>query len=163
MKMKMKIKVPKTKFITEFKEFIMRGNVLDMAIGVIIATSFGKITTSLTNDVLMPFLGWLIGDMDLTELNITLVEPTLDKAGQILDPGVVIGIGTLLSTILDFVFMAFVIFLIIKVIATARKIAEAKLSFKKEEEVVVEEAPKAPTTEELLTEILAEMKKQNEK
>ena len=160
--MKMKIKVPKTKFITEFKEFIMRSNVLDMAIGVIIATSFGKITTSLTNDVLMPFLGWLIGDMDLTELNITLVEPTLDKAGQILDPGVVIGIGTLLSTILDFVFMAFVIFIIIKVIATARKIAEAKLSFKKEEEVV-EEAPKAPTTEELLTEILAEMKKQNEK
>lgn len=160
--MKMKIKVPKTKFISEFKDFIMRGNVLDMAIGVIIATSFGKITTSLTNDVLMPFLGWLIGDMDLTELNITLVEPTLDKAGQILDPGVVIGIGTLLSTILDFVFMAFVIFVIIKLIATARKIAEAKLSLKKEE-AVVEEAPKAPTTEELLTEILAEMKKQNEK
>lgn len=160
--MKMKIKIPKTKFISEFKDFIMRGNVLDMAIGVIIATSFGKITTSLTNDVLMPFLGWLIGDMDLTELNITLVEPVLDKAGQIVDPGVVIGIGTLLSTILDFVFMAFVIFVIIKLIATAKKIAEAKLIAKKEEEPVVEE-PKAPTTEELLTEILAEMKKQNEK
>lgn len=160
--MKMKIKIPKTKFISEFKDFIMRGNVLDMAIGVIIATSFGKITTSLTNDVLMPFLGWLIGDMDLTELNITLVEPVLDKAGQIVDPGVVIGIGTLLSTILDFVFMAFVIFVIIKLIATAKKIAEAKLLAKKEEEPVVEEV-KAPTTEELLTEILAEMKKQNEK
>ena len=160
--MKMKIKVPKTKFITEFRDFIMRGNVLDMAVGVIIAGSFGKITTSLVNDMLMPFIGWIIGDMDLSQLNITLVEPVLDKAGQVVDPGVVIGLGTWLVTIIDFLIIAFVVFLIIKIVGRARKIAEAKLSLTKEEESAVEE-PKGPTTEELLTEILAEMKKQNEK
>ena len=61
----------------EFKEFIMRGNVLDMAIGVIIATAFGKITTSLVNDVFMPFIGWIIGDIDLSALNIVLREAVM--------------------------------------------------------------------------------------
>ena len=73
----------KTKgFLAEFKEFVTRGNVLDMAVGVIIATAFGKITGSLVNDVLMPFLGWLIGDMDLTRLNLTLVQEVLDAEGN---------------------------------------------------------------------------------
>ena len=62
--------------IAEFKEFVMRGNVVDMAVGVIVGASFGKITTSLVNDVFMPLIGWLIGDMDLTALNITPVSYT---------------------------------------------------------------------------------------
>ena len=61
-------------FITEFREFIMRGNVLDMAIGVIIATSFGKITTSLVNDVIMPLIGRLLGTVDLSQLNFTIAK-----------------------------------------------------------------------------------------
>ena len=147
-------------FITEFKEFIMRGNVLDMAIGVIIASSFGKITTSLVNDVFMPFLGWIIGDFDLTQLNITLVEEVKDAAGTVTTPAVVIGFGAMLSTIIDFVLIAFIIFLMIKIFAKAKEIAELKLLKKKEEEPA-SEAPPAPTTEELLTEILAELKKNN--
>lgn len=143
-------------FITEFRDFIMRGNVIDMAVGVIVATAFGKITTSLVNDVIMPFIGWLIGDIDLSQINITLVEEVVDAvSGEVTQPAVVIGIGTLLVTIIDFLIIAFIVFLIIKIMAKAKSLAEAK---KKDGEVVAEE-PKAPTTEELLTEILAEMRK----
>ena len=155
-------KKDKKGFFAEFKEFIMRGNVLDMAIGVIIATSFGKITTSLVNDVFMPFLGWIIGDLDLTQMNLVLVEEVKDAAGNITVPGVTIGFGAFLSTVIDFVLVALIIFLMIKVFNTARELAETKLLKKAaEEEEVVEEAPPAPTSEELLAEILAEIKKKD--
>lgn len=152
-------KKDKKGFFTEFKEFIMRGNVLDMAIGVIIATSFGKITTSIVNDVFMPLLGWIIGDLDLTQMNLVLVEEVKDAAGVVTTPGVTIGFGALLSTIIDFVLVALIIFLMIKVFNKARELADAKLHKKAEEEEVVEAAPPAPTSEELLAEILAELKK----
>ncbi len=144
-------------FIKEFREFVMRGNVIDMAIGVIIGGAFGKITTSLVNDVFMPFIGWLIGDIDLSQINITLAEAVTNEAGEVVKEAVVIGIGTLLVTIIDFLLIAFVVFLMIKGMAKARELAE---KMKKEEivEEVVEEV-KAPTTEELLTQILEEIKK----
>ena len=148
--------------IAEFKEFIMRGNVIDMAIGVIIAGAFGKITTSLVNDVFMPFLGWIIGDFDMTQLNLILVEEVKNAAGEITTPAVVIGFGSLISTVIDFLLIALIIFAIIKVFNTAKNLAEAKLLPKKEEETPAEEEVKAPTTEELLSEILAEIKKGNE-
>ena len=85
------------KFFNEFKTFISRGNVMDMAIGVIIATAFGKITTSLVGDVFMPLIGWLIGDIDLTQLNITLSPAVLNEAGEVTKEAVVIGIGTFLT------------------------------------------------------------------
>ncbi len=117
----------KTKgFLAEFKEFVTRGNVLDMAVGVIIATAFGKITGSLVNDVLMPFLGWLIGDMDLTRLNLTLVQEVLDAEGNIVTPGVVIGIGTLLSAVIDFLLVALIVFIMIKAFNKAKEKAEKK-------------------------------------
>ena len=71
------------KLIDEFKEFIMRGNVLDMAVGVIIATAFGAITTSLVNDVFMPFIGWIFGARDMTALNIIVRPEELDAAGEV--------------------------------------------------------------------------------
>ena len=153
------MKKDKKGFITEFKEFIMRGNVLDMAIGVIIATSFGKITTSLVNDVVMPAIGLLIGDFDLSKLNIVLKPEVLDEAGVVVTPAVQIAIGTFLVTIIDFLIIALVVFLIIKGFAKAKEIADAKILKKKAEEAV--EEAKAPTTEELLTEILAEIKKKD--
>lgn len=156
------MKKDKKGFFTEFKEFIMRGNVLDMAIGVIIATSFGKITTSIVNDLFMPFLGGLIGDIDLTQLNWTMVPAVTDAAGNVTKEAVVIGFGTFLATIIDFVIIAFIIFLMIKVFNKTREIAEAKLLHKAEEEVT-EEAPAAPTSEQLLADILTELKKQNDK
>ncbi len=149
----------KTKgFIADFKAFVMRGNVIDMAVGVIIAGAFGKITTSIVNDVFMPFIGWLIGGFDLSQLNIILKPEVLDEAGAVIEPAVTIGIGTLLVTIIDFLIIAFIVFLIIKMFAKARELSEKALA-KKEEvvEEVVEE--KSPTTEELLAEILEEIKK----
>ena len=133
------------KFFAEFREFAMRGNVLDMAVGVILGGAFGKITTSLVNDVFMPLIGMLIGGVDLGKLNIVL-KPATDTA-----EAVTLGIGTFLTTIIDFVLVAFVIFLMIKTINRFRR--------KKEEEPEPEE-PKGPTTEELLAEIRDLLKEQ---
>lgn len=154
----MSLKTKGKGFITEFRDFIMRGNVIDMAVGVIVATAFGKITTSLVNDVIMPFIGWLIGDIDLSMVNITLVEEVLNEAGEVVQPGVVIGVGTLLVTIIDFLIIAFIVFLIIKIMAKAKELAEARNA----KEEPAPEAPKGPTTEELLAQILEEIKKDKE-
>ena len=109
------------KFFVEFKEFISRGNVMDMAIGVIIATAFGKITTSLVNDVFMPLIGYIIGGVDLSTLNITLSPAVLDEAGEVVKEAVVIGIGTFLTTVIDFILVAFVVFLVVKAFNAAKQ------------------------------------------
>lgn len=139
----------------EFRDFIMRGNVLDMAIGVIIATAFGKITTSLVNDVFMPFIGWIIGDIDLTQLNITLVPAVLDEAGTEISKAVVMAIGTFISTIIDFILIALIVFAIVKMMN--------KLNKKKEEpapEPEPEPEPE-PTKEELLLAEIRDLLKAN--
>ena len=84
--------------IAEFKEFIMRGNVVDMAVGVIIATAFGKITTSLINDVIMPLIAWLTGSRDMTALNILVRPEILNEAGEVVQKAITIGIGTFIAT-----------------------------------------------------------------
>ena len=151
------------KFIEEFKTFIAKGNVLDMAVGVIVATAFGKITTSLVNDVFMPFIGWIIGDIDLTDLNIVLTPEVVTEAGEVSDPAVVMAIGTFISAIIDFILIAFVVFLIVKAFNTAKEKAEAKK--KAEEEAAAaaaaeEEAPAEPSEEvKLLMEIRDLLKK----
>ncbi len=141
-------------FVNDFKAFIMRGNVIDMAVGVIIAGAFGKITTSLVNDVFMPFIGWLIGGFDLSQLDIVLAKEYTNEVGEII-PAVTIGIGKLLVTIIDFLIIGFVVFLIIKIFAKAKKISEK--ARKKEIEEEIAEDPK-PTSEELLAQILEEIK-----
>jgi large conductance mechanosensitive channel len=130
-------------FIKEFKEFAMRGNVMDMAVGVIIGGAFGKIVSSLVNDVIMPPIGWLIGGINFTDLSVKLpVNPlTPDQ-----DP-VTINYGAFLQTTLDFLIVAFCIFLLIKGI---NRLSNLK---KKEEEAAAPAAPAGPTQEELLTEI----------
>ncbi|MBN2577522.1 MAG: large-conductance mechanosensitive channel protein MscL [Pirellulales bacterium] len=92
----------------EFKEFALRGNVVDMAVGIIIGGAFGKIVSSLVSDVIMPPLGVLLGNMDFSSLAITLRE----KSGEV--PAVVISYGTFINTVVDFVIVAFAIFLVIK-------------------------------------------------
>lgn len=136
------------KFLKEFKEFAMRGNVLDMAIGVVIGGAFGKITTSLVNDVFMPLVGLLIGGIDLSKLNVMLKPAVVDAAGEVTKEAVTLGVGTFLVTVLDFILVAFCIFLMIKAMNTFRE----KLA-KKEEEAPAPEEPAGPTSEELLTEI----------
>ena len=138
------------KFMHEFKEFAMRGNVLDMAVGAILGGAFGKITTSLVNDVFMPLIGTLIGGVDLGKLNIVLKDAVMNGE-EVVAPAVTLGIGTFLTTVIDFILVAFVIFLMIKTINRFHK--------KKEEDPKPEE-PKGPTTEELLTEIRDLLKEQ---
>ena len=138
------------KFMHEFKEFAMRGNVLDMAVGVILGGAFGKITTSLVNDVFMPLIGTLIGGVDLGKLNIVLKDAVMNGE-EVVAPAVTLGIGTFLTTVIDFILVAFVIFLMIK---TSNRF------HKKKEEDPKPEEPKGPTTEELLTEIRDLLKEQ---
>lgn len=150
------------KFFSEFKDFISRGNVLDMAIGVIIATAFSAITNSLVNNVLMPLIGLITGGTDFTDrLNWVVVAPTLDEAGEVVDAGVTIGFGVFVSAIINFIIIAFICFVIVKSFNKAAKLAAEKA--KREAETAAAEepaAPPAPTEAELLTEIRDLLKSQ---
>lgn len=144
------------KFFSEFKTFIMRGNVLDMAVGVIVGGAFGKITTSLVNDLLMPLISWICGTRDMSVLNL-VVRPAEIVDGEVVREAITLGFGSFVGTLIDFILIAFVVFLIIKAVNNAHTLFENK-----EEEA--EEAPAeepGPSTEQLLTEILEELKKQN--
>ena len=151
------------KLFEEFKAFIMRGNVLDMAVGVIIATAFGKITTSLVNDVFMPFLSWIFGARDMTALNVVVREAVMD-GDTVVKEAITLGFGNFVGAVIDFVLVALVVFAIVKTFNKAHEMAEAKK--KKAEEAAAAEAEAAaeleepkPTTEELLAQILAELQK----
>lgn len=102
--------------LQEFKTFAMRGNVVDMAVGIIIGTAFGKIVSSLVNDVIMPPIGMMLGNVDFTSLSITLQDAVAADAaaGTAAREAVVIRYGLFINTVLDFVIVAFVIFMIIK-------------------------------------------------
>ena len=126
-------------FIKEFKEFAMKGNVMDMAVGVIIGGAFGKIVSSLVDDALMPLIGMLTGGIDLSGLSYKVMLPAVDGGEPI--AGATLKYGAFIQNIIDFLIIAFCIFLMIK--------AMNKLMPKKEEPA----APAGPTQEELLTEI----------
>ena len=145
------------KFLNEFKDFAMRGNVIDMAVGVVIGGAFGKITTSLVDNIIMPLIGLLTGGIDLTKWDIVLkpaVTEMVDGAMTETAPAVMLGIGTLLSVIINFIIIAFVIFLVVKFLNRLRKKEEPA------EEPAAEETA-APTSEELLTEIRDLLKERN--
>ena len=149
------------KLFKEFREFIARGNVIDMAIGVIIAGAFGKITTSLVNDVFMPFISWIFGTRDMTALNILVRPEIIEVVGGVevvKQTAITIGFGALVATVIDFLLIALVVFMVVKAINTAKKLAEKKA------EAVEEAAPAdpEPSKEELLlTEIRDLLKEKN--
>lgn len=120
--------------LKEFKEFAMRGNVLDMAVGIIIGVAFGKIVTSLVNDVIMPPIGVLLGKVDFSNLFINLSGAPYDSLAAAKEAGAAtIAYGVFLNTVLDFLIVAFVIFLIVRQVNKLRR---------------KEEAPAEPTTKE---------------
>ena len=130
------------KIIQEFKEFAIKGNVVDMAVGIIIGGAFGKIVTSLVNDVIMPPIGMIIGGVNFNGLRLVLKSATVDAAG-VASPEVAINYGAFIQVLFDFIIIAFCIFMMIKGLNSLKK--------KKEEAPA---APPAPTKEEvLLTEI----------
>ena len=106
--------------ITEFREFAMRGNVIDLAVGVVIGAAFGKIVTALVDKVIMPPLGLLIGGVDFSKLGIVLKEATIDAAGKEV-PAVVLAYGEFINALVQFVIVAFAIFLVVKAINRIHK------------------------------------------
>jgi large conductance mechanosensitive channel len=109
----------------EFKEFIMRGNVMDLAIGIIIGAAFGKIITSFVSDILMPPIGLLLGKVDFTNLFINLSSPRYDTLKAAKEAGApTLNYGVFLGTIVDFLIVAFVIFLVIKQVNRLRRSPE---------------------------------------
>ena len=140
-------------FIKEFKEFAVKGNVMDMAVGVIIGGAFGKIVTSLVNDVLMPVIGKLTGGVSFVDLFVNLGDGNYKTLAEAKEAGAaVFAYGQFIQNIIDFLIVAFCIFMMIK--------GMNKLNKKKEEPKPAEpEAPKGPTQEELLAEIRDLLKK----
>ncbi|MDP4223840.1 MAG: large-conductance mechanosensitive channel protein MscL [Bacteroidota bacterium] len=125
------------KFLDEFKKFAMKGNMVDMAVGIIIGAAFGKIVSSLVNDIIMPPIGLLLGGINFTDFKLVMKAATEAK------PAVTWNYGTFIQTAIDFLIVALSIFLIVKAINAAKK---------KEEEAPA--APPAPTKDQvLLTEI----------
>jgi large conductance mechanosensitive channel len=106
--------------LQEFKEFAMRGNVVDLAVGVVIGAAFGKIVTSLVTDVIMPPIGWLIGGVDFSALKWVLVEPVAATAGSPEIKEVAIAYGLFINTIIQFAIVAFAIFVVVKIINRLR-------------------------------------------
>lgn len=139
------------KFIQEFKEFAMRGNVIDMAIGVVVGGAFGKIVTSLVNDIIMPGVGVLTGGINFTDYKFVIQKGVTDGT-EVITPEVAITWGSFIQTIIDFLIIAFCIFLAIKAMNKFKKPAEEAPA-----------APAAPTQEELLTEIRDLLKEQAQK
>ncbi len=136
-----------TGFIAEFKQFIARGNVLDMAVGVIIGGAFGKISTSLVNDIIMPAVSMLTGGVDFSNWKVVL-KAAVAGADGVVDPATEVAIryGAFLATILDFLIIAFAVFCLIKAVNSLHR--------KKEEEAAEPPAPPEPSNEEkLLVEI----------
>ena len=121
--------------LKEFKEFAMRGNVLDMAVGVVVGGAFGKIVTSLVNDLIMPAVGMLVGKVDFSDLKV-VISPAQGDVAE-----VAIRYGAFIQTILDFLIVAFSIFLFIQLISKLRKKKEEA------EEAEEEAAPPEPTNE----------------
>jgi len=138
------------KILQEFRTFAVKGNALDLAVGVIIGGAFGKIVSSLVNDVIMPPIGVLIGGINFKDIKIVLKQTVVDGVGVVIVPEVTLGIGSFFQSVFDFAIIAFVIFMLIRFVN----------KMKKDEEPVAPPAPAEPTNEEkLLIEIRDLLKK----
>lgn len=133
----------------EFKEFAMKGNVVDLAVGIIIGASFGKIVTSLVNDVIMPPIGILVGGIDFSRLALTMKPESVTELGEVVAP-VTLNYGLFINTLIDFAIVAFAIFILVKAINKLKK---------KEKEKEDKKEAKGPTEVQLLTEIRDALKK----
>ena len=135
-------------FLQDFKAFAMKGNVVDMAVGVIIGGAFGKIVTSLVNDVIMPLIGLAVGGIDFKDLKLILSEEVLNEAGEVVKAATYMTYGNFLQVTFDFLIIALSIFTVIRLIGKLNRKEEAKAA-----EPAPEPAPAPepePTKEELL-------------
>ena len=136
----------------EFRDFAMKGNVIDLAVGIIIGAAFGKIVSSVVSDVIMPPIGLLVGGINFTDIKITMKDAITDPAtGKIIKDAVTLKIGNFLQTLVDFTIVAFSVFLMVKGLNS--------LSKKKQAETAPPPPPPATKEQELLTEIRDLLKK----
>ncbi len=139
-------------FLKDFKKFAMRGNVIDMAVGVVIGGAFGKIVTSLVSDIIMPLIGLATGNIAFTDWKYVFSEAVVDaETGVELVAENALRYGNLIQLVIDFIIIAFCIFVVLRIMN----------KFKKKEEEAAPPAPPAPTKTELLLEEIRDMMKQN--
>lgn len=143
------------KFFSDFKEFAMKGNIMDMAVGVVIGSAFSKIVTSVVNDLIMPIFGAVTAGADFTSMKLVLSQAVLNEAGEVITPEAAITYGNLIQNVVDFLLIALSLFIFVRFINKAKEKME-----KKEEAAPAPEAPKGPTQEELLSEIRDLLKNQ---
>jgi large conductance mechanosensitive channel protein len=137
-------------FFGEFKEFLSRGNVVDMAVGIIIGGAFGKIVTSLVSDIIMPPIGLLVGGVNFTDWNVVLKEAVMEN-GEVITPALTLNYGNFIQVLFDFLIIALSIFFVIRGINKMKDLTSKK---KAEEEAAAPAPEPEPTKEEiLLTEI----------
>ncbi len=147
------------KFIEDFKAFALKGNIVDMAIGVVIGGAFGKIVTSLVNDIITPLIGLLTGNISLVDLKIVLAEAVLNDVGEVVSPALVLTYGAFLQTIIDFFIIALSIFMVIRVAMNTRKKIDDMRKKEEAQEEAKEEVP-AETELSVLLEIRELLKKE---
>lgn len=149
----------KKSFLQEFKEFALKGNVVDMAIGVIIGGAFGKIVTSLVEDILMPVIGYLIGGMDFKDMKY-IIKAAIKEGDKVIKPEVAIFYGNFIQVIIDFLIIAISIFIAIKIVM---RLSELRKKEEEVQETPAEEAPPEPPADvQLLTEIRNILKEKQE-
>jgi large conductance mechanosensitive channel len=136
--------------LQEFKTFAIKGNALDLAIGVIIGGAFGKIVTSLVNDIIMPPVGLLVSNSHFKDIKFVIKKAVLDSSGTVTSPEVVLAVGSFIQSVIDFVIISFVIFLLIKMINAVKKKEEEKTA-----------APPESTNEEKLLMEIRDLLKNN--
>ena len=136
------------KFFQEFKAFAMRGNVVDMAVGVVIGGAFGKITTSIVNDIIMPVISVLTGGVSFESWKLVLKDAVINTAGEVEKAEIAITFGNTIAIILDFIIIAFAVFCMVKALNSLHRKTEEPAPAPEPEP-----APPAPTSEELLAEI----------
>lgn len=141
------------KFLSDFKDFAMKGNVIDMAVGVIIGGAFGKIVSSLVNDIIMPLVSLCTGSVNFTDLKAELRSQQVDAAGTVVKEALTFNYGMFIQNIVDFLIIAFCIFVALRFM----------MRFKKKEEEAPAPAPEPTAEEKLLTEIRDLLKKESEK
>ncbi len=144
------------KFFADFKAFIAKGNVIDMATAVIIGAAFNKIITSLVNDIIMPLISLLVGGLDVTDWKWVISPEVLDEAGAVVTAENSLKYGMFIQTVIDFLIVAFCIFLALKVVLSFKGTFEKLTKKEQEEAAEVEEAPaepEIPVEQQLLTEI----------
>ena len=131
--------------IKEFKEFSIKGNAIDLAVGVIIGAAFGKIVSSVVNDIIMPPIGLLLGGVDFKALKFVMKNPVVDPTGKVISEAVSLNYGNFLQTTFDFLIIAVCIFLLVKTINSFKKKEEEKPAEVKEEVVLLKEIRDALT------------------